>query len=119
MESAVAQICREGGARVSTNVMVRDLDIVQGNSDSRRLEVIAEGLSLIGRVQLALDATLVFAHHGDGTPLRKADTTNGVALTGDRYPELCGTGGKARMVVIAGEVGTENPPGPFCARGAW
>ena len=36
----------------------------------RRLEVIAEGLSLFGGVQLALDATLVSAHHGDGTPLR-------------------------------------------------
>ena len=111
VESAVAQICREGGARVSTNVMVRDLDIAQGNSDSHRLEVIAEGLSLFGGVQLALDATLVSAHHGDGTPLRKADTTNGVALRHarkrkeDRYPELCGTGGRARMVVIAGEVG--------------
>ena len=34
VESAVAQICREGGARVSTNVMVRDLHISQGNSDS-------------------------------------------------------------------------------------
>ena len=40
-------------------VMVRDLDIAQGNSDLRRLEVIAEGLSLFGEVQLALDATLV------------------------------------------------------------
>ena len=80
MESAVAQICREGGARVSANVMVRELDIAQGNSDPRRLEVIAEGLSLFGGVQMALDATLVSAHHGDGTPLREADTTNGVAL---------------------------------------
>ena len=34
--SVVAQICREGGARVSTNVMVRDFDIAQENSDSRR-----------------------------------------------------------------------------------
>ena len=72
--------------------------------------MIAEGLSLFGGVQLALDATLVSAHHGDGTPLRKADTTNGVALRHarkrkeDRYPELCGTGGRARMVVIASEV---------------
>ena len=111
MESAVAQICREAGARVSTNVIVRNLDIVQDNNDSRKLEVIAEGLSLFGGVQLALDATLVSAHHGDGTPVRKADTCNGVALKyvrkrkEDRYPELCGMGGRARLVVIAGEVG--------------
>ena len=80
---------------VSTNVTVRDLDTAQGNSDSRRLEVIAEGLSLFGGVKLALDATLVSAHHGDGTPVRKTDTTNGVAprharkRKADRYPELC------------------------------
>ena len=46
-ESAVAQICREGGARVSTNVMLRDLDIsFPHSSDGRRLEVVAEGLCL-------------------------------------------------------------------------
>ena len=109
--STVAQICRESGARVSTNVMVRNFDIAQGNADSRRLEVVAEGLSLFGGVQLALDAMLVSAHHGDGTPVRKADTLNGVALKyarkrkEDRYPELCAMGGRARLVVIAGEVG--------------
>ena len=59
----------------SSNVMVRALDIAQENSDSQ-FQVIAEGLSLFGGVQLALDTTLVSAHHGDGTPLRKADTTN-------------------------------------------
>ena len=67
----------EDGDRVSANVIVRDLDIAQGNTDSRRLDVIAEGLSLFGGVQLALAATLVSAHQGDGTPLRKADTCNG------------------------------------------
>ena len=46
VESAVAQICREGGAGVSTNVMLRDLDISPPrNSDGRRLEVVAEGLT--------------------------------------------------------------------------
>ena len=112
VESAVAQICREGGARVSTNVMVRDLDISQSNStDSRRLEVIAEGFSLFGGGQLALDATLVSVLHRDGTAKRRADTTNGVALREARvrkertYPELSGSNGRARLVVIAGEVG--------------
>ena len=48
-ESAIAQIFREGGARVSTNVMVRDLDITPPHrSDLRRLEVVAEGLTLFG-----------------------------------------------------------------------
>ena len=65
-------------------------------------------MSLLGGVQLVLDAALVSAHHGDGTPLRKANTTNGVAprharkRKEDRYPELCG---QEEMVVIAGEMG--------------
>ena len=67
-ESAVAQICREGGARVSTNVMLRDLDVSPPHSsDGRRLEVVAEGLCLFGGCQLALDATVVSTLHGDGT----------------------------------------------------
>ena len=67
MEVAVARICREGGARVSTNVKVRDLDFSQvPGVDGRRLEVVAEGLSLFGGAQLAIDATLVSALRGDG-----------------------------------------------------
>ena len=111
-ESAVAQICREGGARVSTNVMLRDLDISPPHSsDGRRLEVVAEGLCLFGGCQLALDATVVSTLHGDGTHRRKADVKDGVALKEARrskeatYPELCRGDGRARLVVIAGEVG--------------
>ena len=49
MENAVAQICREGGARVSINIILRDLDLDLAHfptGDRRRLEVVAEGLSL-------------------------------------------------------------------------
>ena len=112
VESAVAQFCREGGARVSTNVMVRDLDISQSYStDSRRLEVIAEGLSLFGGGQLAIDATLVSVLRKDGTAKRRTDTTNGETFREARvrkertYPKLSGSNGRARMVVIVGEVG--------------
>ena len=84
MESAVAQICREGGAPVSTNVMLRDLDIsLPQNSNGRRLEVVAEGLTLLGGCQFALDATLVFPLHGDGTHRRGADIIDGAALGED------------------------------------
>ena len=80
-ENAIAQICRERGARVSTNVMLRDLDITPSHrSDARRLEVIAEGLTLFGGSQLAIDATAVSPLHADGTHRRKADTTDGQAL---------------------------------------
>ena len=112
VESAVAQICREGGAQVSTNVMLRDLDISPPqNSDGRRLEVVAEGLTSFGGCQLALDATLVSPLQGDGSHRRGADITDGTALGEARkdkvrtYPELCRGNGRALLVVIAGEVG--------------
>ena len=71
VESAVGQVCRESGAKITTNVRVRNLDIA---TDGRRLEVVDEGITLFGGVQLAIDAKLVAAHHGDGKPLRRADT---------------------------------------------
>ena len=68
VESVVARLCREGGARVATNVMVRDMDPAFPNpADSRRIEVLADGLALFGGVQLAIDTTLVSPLHADGT----------------------------------------------------
>ena len=46
----VARICREAGGRVTTNVFVRNLDLVgPGVEDNRRLEVVADGLPLFRR----------------------------------------------------------------------
>ena len=46
LEVAAAQVCREAGARVSTNVFVRDMDLTAFDvMDSRRLEVVADGLN--------------------------------------------------------------------------
>ena len=60
VESVGARIFREGGARVATNVLVRDLDLLVPNvHDGRRLEIVAEGLPLFGGVQLVVDTTLV------------------------------------------------------------
>ena len=43
MENVVARICREAGGRVTTNVLVRNLDLVgPGVEDNRRLEVVAD-----------------------------------------------------------------------------
>ena len=96
---------REGGSRVSTNVFLRDLDISPiGSTDSRRLEVVEEGLSLYGG-QLAIDATLVSALEGDGTHRRKANTTDGVALLEARQNKSLESNGRAQLVVIASEVG--------------
>ena len=53
LESAAARVCREAGARVATNVMVRDMDLNAPNArDVRRLEVVADGLILFGGAQL-------------------------------------------------------------------
>ena len=94
------------------NVFVRDLDLgVVDRLDARRLEVVADGLPLFGGAQLATDTTLVSAIRQDGTPRRGAATRDGVALLEARrrkartYPELTGQGGRARLVVLAGETG--------------
>ena len=78
LENVVVRICREAGRRVTTNVLVRDLDLAEPNAaDARRLEVVADGLPLFGGAQLAVDR---------------------------RYPELVGRRGRARLVVLAVEV---------------
>ena len=112
LECAAAQVCREAGARVATNVFVPDLDLLEFNGlDDRRLEVIADGLTLWRGAQLAIDTTLVSPLHSDGTAIRRAAAHDGAALEAARrrkervYPELSGDGGRARLVVLAAEVG--------------
>ena len=70
--SAAARICREGGARVVPNMLVRNMDLDVLVADVRRLEVVADGLPMWGGVQLAIDTTLVSALRGDGNPRRGA-----------------------------------------------
>ena len=91
---------------------IRDLDVGAFNPlDGRRIEVIVDGLSLWHGAQLAVDTTLVSPLHGDGTARRHAATTSGVALQAARrakettYPKLSGEGRRARLVVLAAEVG--------------
>ena len=69
MESAAARVCRGAGGRVATNMFVRNMDLgVQRAADSRRLEVVVDGLPLFGGVQLAVDSKVVSALKGDGVP---------------------------------------------------
>ena len=59
------------GARVTVNMMVRDMDLPVTNArDARRLEIVADGLPLFGGVQLAVDTTLVprRSEHRRGRP---------------------------------------------------
>ena len=112
LESAVARVCREAGGRVRTNVFVRDLNLGAARpDDGRRIEVIADGLPLFHGAQLAVDATLVSALHTSGEPRPRAAGNDGAALQTARrrkertYPELIGESRRARLVVVALEVG--------------
>ena len=113
LSRALPPECAEkAGTRVSTNVMVRDLDLRAPDvHDGRRLEVVAEGLPLFGGAQLALDTTLFSALHCDGSARPHAANVDGVALVAARrrkeltYPKLVGPHSRARLVVLAGEVG--------------
>ena len=112
LESAAARVCREGGARVSTNVLVRDVDLLPlQHADARRLEVVADGLPLCHGAQIAVETTLVSPLRRSGTPHSRCAWEDGAALRQARrtkervYPELSGAHGRARLVVLASEVG--------------
>ena len=70
----MARVCREAGARVRTNVMVRDLNVTNVRLlDARRIEVIADGLPVNGGAQIAIDTTFVSPLACTGLPrLRRA-----------------------------------------------
>ena len=51
LESATARVWREAGGRVTSNFMVRDLDLAEPRAaDGRRLEVVVDGLPLSGEM---------------------------------------------------------------------
>ena len=77
LERAVARVCREAGARVATNVFLRDLNLSMPLSE---LEVVANGLPGFGGVQVAVDAALVSPVRRDGTNRPRADAEPGLAL---------------------------------------
>ena len=69
LERATARMCREAGARVTTNTLLTNLNIEHSTRpDDRRIEVIANGLTLWGGTQLAIDTTLVSPLTRDGQP---------------------------------------------------
>ena len=83
----MARICREG-ARVTTNMFVRDMDLrTFDRFDGRRLEVVADGLPLFGGAQLAIDATLVSAIKRDGTARAGPGTGQHSVLQGNARSE--------------------------------
>ena len=92
-------------------MFLRDMDLGVPVGDARRLEVVVDGLPVRGGAQLAVDTTLVCALHEDGRPRRRAAELDGVALQAAErkkvttYPELVGPRSRAKLVVLAVEVG--------------
>ena len=104
-----------------TNAMLRDFDLAAPNpADQRRVEILADGLPLFGGAQLAVDTTLVSPSHCDGSPHPRAANVDGAVLQAARlrkertYPELVGPRRRARLVVLAGEVGGQRKPDGSC-----
>ena len=96
---------------MATNLFLRDLDVPVPVTDSRRLEVVCDGLPLFRGAQLALDTTLVSPVCSNGEPRGRSAVEDGAALSSARrrkartYPELCGPHSRARLVVLAAETG--------------
>ena len=112
VESAAARVRREAGGRVAVNVMVRDMDLAIPNAhDARWLEVLVDGLPLYGGAQLAIDTTLVSPIHCNGSARPGTADIDGIILAQARRRkertclELVGRRFRARLVVLAGEVG--------------
>ena len=111
LERAAARICREGGARVTTNTRLADLNIHNlSRVDDRRIEVIANGLPMWGGSQLAVDTRVVSPLTRSGEPRSRGGTYAGAALQDARrnkertYPELLHNR-RCRLVVLGIEVG--------------
>ena len=70
-----------------------------------------ESLPAFHGAQLAIDTTLVYPLRADGVPHRRCADESGAAFEAARrrkdrtYPELSGESGRAKLVVLAGEIG--------------
>ena len=54
-ERSLARVCREAGATVRTNTLLRDMNLCVPAFDARAIEVLATGVPLHNGVQLAVD----------------------------------------------------------------
>ena len=105
-EVCMARICREAGARVKENQLLRDLNVVAQADDQRRIEVIANGLPFWGGKQVAIDTTVVSALTGQGVARGRREGQAIHEAEQDkrrRYLELL-TGTRCHFLVVAFEV---------------
>ena len=106
IERVLARICREAGARVRFNALLRDMNVGVPVADNRRIEILTQDLPCFGgAAQLAVDVTL----RGGFVQCRRVPSTadiEGVILSEvrrdkeRRYPELV-AGRRCRLVVVA------------------
>ena len=81
VEKAAARICREGGARVTTNTRLADLNINHlSRVDDRCIEVIANGFPMRRGSKVAVHTTLVSPLTRSGGPRSRGRTYAGAAL---------------------------------------
>ena len=59
LEWAAARVCREAGARVASNVRIRDMNPDAPATDARRIEVLANGLPIWQGAPAAVDLCVV------------------------------------------------------------
>ena len=104
----MARICREAGARVKENQLLRDLVAAD---DQRRIEVIANGLPFWGGKQVAIDTTVVSALTGRGMARgrRQGQAEQDKCR---RYHELV-NGSRCHLRVMAFEVARQWSPTAF------
>ena len=94
MQRVIARVCREAGATVRLNTMLKDMNVGVKAGDERRIEVLAQGLPLHGGAQLVVDATVRSLLTCEGHPCPRADREDGAVLLDarldeeDAHPEL-------------------------------
>ena len=109
LEKIAARICREAGARVTTDTFLRDLNVDSLRRGDRRLEVIANGLPLFHGAQIAVDTTLVSPTKRNGkTPAAHGHYPRHVAGRGPETKEQYLPGARQRQAL---------PVGGPCGRG--
>ena len=74
-------MCREAGATVRYNARLRDMNVAVTAQDDRAVKVLASGLPLFFRAQLAVDITLRCALTAEGIAQPGAARFNGAVCS--------------------------------------
>lgn len=111
VERALARVFREAGARVTTNVPLQRMNLDPPATDSRQIEILAQGLPLWHGAQIAADVTLVSPIGRTGLVRHSAATSPGDAILHATrrkrdvtYPEFASSR-RCRLAVWGLEVG--------------